>query len=475
MMKKFKVLKLKETYERILKLNKLLKEYFMNYKWKKSQNKSGAHASKMSQYDELTKLPNNKYFFRKFNDVLEKAKSTNKKGAVIYIDIDNYKIINNSWGYKLGDIILKKFSSLINSCLGKNAELIRLNGDEFIILLSEINEMIEIDEVCSKIYKKLEEPHKIRDAEIKINISMGIAVFPDNSTEPEELLKFCDFAMYRSKNRGKNTYTIFNSEMSDAYYREILIKHELKNAINKDEFSIFYQPQINALDNKIVGIEALIRWNNDKLGNVSPAEFIPIAEESGDIIEIGDWVFDKALSQIQAWKHKDYVFDTISVNVSPIQIKKKDFKEKLLDVCIKYDIKPSCLEIEITEGTLMDISKENIDKLNEIIANGIKVAIDDFGTGYSSLNYLVNIPVSTLKIDKTFVDNISDYKNKVLVKSIVNLAQLFKYRIITEGVETKEQIESLKDLGCNIIQGYYFSKPLPINKIEGLLKAMSYK
>lgn len=424
----------------------------------------------MIQYDILTELPNSIYFAEKLKDVLIDAEFNNKKGAVIYIDIDNCKVINDNWGYCSGNMILKMFAKLINNSVGEIADLVRLNGDEFAILIYEFNHIGEIEQICNEIYEQLKKPFKVMEAEIYITVSMGVSIFPDHSIDYNELLKFCSFAMYKSKNKGKNTYTIFNSKISDAYYRKALIKNELKNVINNDELDIFYQPQIDASSNEIIGMEALLRWNNDKLGSISPAEFIPIAENSGDIIEIGDWVLNKALRQAHIWKQKGYKFNTISVNVSPIQIKKKHFKDNLLNICSRYDILPSFVEIEITESTLVDISKDSIEVLDQLIKSGISIAIDDFGTGYSSLSYLINIPINTLKIDKIFIDNIGNYKSKVLVKGIVDLSELFKYKLIIEGVETKEQLDVLIDLGCNIIQGFYFSEPLSKNKMEDLLK-----
>ncbi|OOM82541.1 phytochrome-like protein cph2 [Clostridium puniceum] len=439
----------------------------------KQKRKIEERIEAMYKYDVLTGLANSVYFFEKLNDKLEKTKVDNKKGAVIYIDIDNYKTINNNWGYCLGDQILQLFARLINNCIGKHAELTRLNGDEFVILVNEFDNIIQVEKICNNIYENLKKPFKILEDKIYLTVSMGISIFPDNSIDAEELLKFCDFAMYKSKHNGKGTYTVFNNKALELYYREVLIKNELKNAIDKSELDIFYQPQINALSNKIIGMEALIRWNNNKLGSVSPSEFIPIAENTGDIVKIGDWIVDEVLKQTSIWKKRNYKFNTISLNISPIQMKRIDFKNKLLDSCTKYKIPPHLLEIEITEGTLIDVCEEKMEVLNELIDNGINIAIDDFGTGYSSLSYLINIPINTLKIDKTFVDNIENYKNKVLIKSIVDLSKDLKYKIITEGVETKKQKNILTDLGCNIIQGFYFSKPLTKDKMENLLKSNS--
>ena len=424
-----------------------------------------------TKHDILTELPNSICFFDKLNKTLEISKlKNNKKGAVIYIDIDNYKSINDNWGYSLGDSVLKSFSKLIKNCTRKNSIFFRLNGDEFAIIIEEIETKNEVEKMCKEIYDLLRIPFKIRNDDIYLSVSMGISVFLDDSINADELLKYCDFAMYKSKHLGKGTYTFFNNEALDDYCKKALIESEFKNAIRNKEFELFYQPQINTFNNKIIGIEALLRWNNSKLGSVSPKDFIPIAEKNGDIIEIGSWVIEEALKQAIMWKERGYKFNNISVNISPIQMRDVNFKENLLKVCSKYSIPPNFLEIEITEGALMDNCEEKVDILNELIKNGINVAIDDFGTGYSSLSYLMNIPIDTLKIDKVFIDNIENHKNKVLIKGIINLSKELKYRIVTEGVETKSQLEILTELGCNIIQGFYFSKPVSSKGMEKIFK-----
>lgn len=423
--------------------------------------------------DPLTMIPDVEVFFKKLNNSIKVNRACNKKGALIFIDIDNFKVINNNYGNYLGDLALKSFAQSINDLLGNYGELTRLSGDEFIILIYEFNDIKEIEDVCNKILKYLREPFKIMYTEIYVNISLGVTIFPDDSSDFDELLKFCNFAIYESKNNGKNMCTFFDKKMLKSYYRKVIIKNELTNSIVNNELNIFYQPQINALNNEVIGVEALLRWKNNKLGNVSPAEFIPIAESSGYIVQIGNWVLDKALSTACIWKKKRYKFNSISVNVSSIQLKQNDFKDNILNVCAKYNIAPSLLEIEITERTLMEIGGDRVQELNELMKSGVKIAIDDFGTGYSSLNYLIKLPITTLKIDKSIIDSIENYKNKVVINSIVNISKSLKFKIITEGVETKEQMNALTSLECNLIQGYFFSKPLPENKIENLFKKVS--
>ncbi|MCE5222131.1 MAG: GGDEF and EAL domain-containing protein [Clostridium sp.] len=420
--------------------------------------------------DSLTKIPNRGFFFEKLKFLIKLNKIQNRKGAVIYINIDNFKTLNDNFGNYFGDMVLKLFSQLIATLFCKYGEVARLGGDDFVILIYEFDNIKKIEKICNEIHKCIKEPFEVRGNQIYITASLGVAVFPDDSSDIDELLKFCDFAMYKSKHKGKNMCTFFDKQISEAYFRKLLIESELKNSITNNELYIFYQPQINTLNNEIIGVEALIRWNNNKLENVSPAEFIPIAENIGYITQIGNWVLDKALEMACIWKNKGYKFNSISVNISPIQIKRNDFKDNLLNACVKHNIPPSLLEIEITEGTLVEISKDRIRVLTELIESGVNIAIDDFGTGYSSLNYLTTLPVNTLKIDKSFIDNIKSENNQAVIKSIVHLSKSLKYKIITEGVETKEQMDLLTELGCNIIQGYYFSKPLSESDFENLLK-----
>lgn len=423
--------------------------------------------------DSLTNLPNREFFFIKLNNLIKMAITHNKKGALIYIDINNFKVINHKFGHNFGDWILKLFAQSITTLLGEYGELFKLERDEFVVLIYEFNDIKEIEKICNEIHRCLKKSFQVTGNEIYISTSLGVTVFPDDSSDPDKLLKFCNFAIYESKHKGKNMCTFFDKQKSQPYFRKILIENELKNSIINNEFDIFYQPQIDALSNKIIGVEALLRWNNDKLGNVFPNEFIPIAEDNGYIVQIGNWVLDKVLSTACIWKGKGYKLNTVSVNVSPIQLERSDFKDNILDLCAKHNVEPSFLEIEITERTLIEIDEDRIKLLNDVIESGISIAIDDFGTGYSSFNYLITLPINTLKIDKSLISNIHNDKNKAVISSIVNLSKYLKYKIIAEGVETREQLDVLTSLGCNLIQGYYFSKPLQENEIEDLLKCQN--
>jgi diguanylate cyclase (GGDEF)-like protein/PAS domain S-box-containing protein len=424
----------------------------------------------MAYFDGLTELPNRVLFFQILNNLLIRSIREKKRGAVIFIDIDNFKTINDNFGHQHGDMILKMFAQLLKIIVDKSGQIARLSGDEFVIILYDYKDSKKIEMICDDIKNYLKNYFEIKDKQIYITVSIGIALFPEHSCDANELLKYADFAMYYSKLNGKSRYSFFNKEISDTFFRMRQIELELEMSIQNEELYICYQPQVDVCKNKIIGIEALIRWNNKNLGNISPAEFIPIAEKTGFIIKLGKWVIEEVLSTTSLWKKKGYEFKNISINVSPIQIKEKNFKETLFNICKKYDIPSNLLEIEITEGTLMEVYKEEYKLLEDIISNGINIAIDDFGTGYSSLNYITALPFQTIKIDKSFVDNIIDNeKNIAVIKSIIKLSESLRYNIIIEGVETREQADLLEGLGCKIIQGYYFSKPIPKSDLEILL------
>ncbi|MBV7271776.1 EAL domain-containing protein [Clostridium sp. PL3] len=421
-------------------------------------------------YDSITKLPNRNLFLMDFKNVLDKIIHFDQEGAIIFVDLDNFKSINDTLGHDYGDLILKVFSQLLNICVKNYGTLYRVGGDEFVILVEKFDSVEKLKEICDMILDYCKKPFELNEKQLYMTTSIGISIFPRDSYASNDLLKFADLAMYESKARGKNTYTFFEQALSESYTRRILIENELKEAIKKNELYIVYQPQIDALENRIVAFEALLRWNNKKLGFVSPVEFIPIAERTGIILDIGDWVLNKVCKKICEFKEKKYKFNNVSINVSPIQIKRSNFKDKIINVCKENRIPLNLLEIEITERTLIELNDEKIADLNELIKKGVNISIDDFGTGYSSLSYLTILPINTLKIDKSFIDNIENEKNRAVIECILNLSKSLKYKVIAEGVEIKEQLGVLMNLGCNIIQGYYFSKPVDEEKLEGMLK-----
>jgi len=421
-------------------------------------------------YDALTGLPNRSQFMENLKLVSKEYENCSYDAAVIFIDIDNFKSINDSLGFEYGDLLLKVFSQLLMVCKNDQDSIYRVSGDEFIFFMHKVNSKSEVDKACAKIMEYCKKPFEIRDKKIHISLNMGIAFFPRHTSDINDIFMYVDLAMHKSKLKGKNKITYFESSMSDLYLRKLSIEHELKKAIKNHELYLLYQPQVDAIHNEIIGFEALLRWNNATLGCVSPAEFIPVAEKSGDIVEIGEWVIQTVSSKIKELYEKGYEFGSISLNVSPVQLMKNNFLNNITEYFKEKSIPLNLLEIEITEGTLINFNKDKLSLFDEIIKEGIKIAIDDFGTGYSSLNYLTMLPINTLKIDKSFIDNICDEKNRAVIECIINLSTIMKYRVIAEGVESKSQMKLLMKSGCNTIQGYYFSKPVSENDLEAMLK-----
>ncbi|OPJ63910.1 sensor domain-containing protein [Clostridium chromiireducens] len=427
-------------------------------------------SSESVYYDSLTKLPNRVLFLMDIKDILDKTIKLNKEGAIIFIDLDNFKAINDTLGHDYGDLMLKVFSQLLSICVKDYGRVYRVGGDEFIVLIEKINSIENLKKFCDTLLNYCKKPFELNEKQIYVTASIGISLFPQDSADMNDLMRFADLAMFKSKEYGKNTYTFFEEALSKAYSRRILIEVELKESIKNEELFIVYQPQVDALENRIVAFEALLRWNSKKLGFVSPAEFIPIAEESGIIVDIGEWVLDKVCKKIREFKDKKYEFNNIAVNVSPIQIKETNFKDKIIKVCKENEIPLNLLEIEITESTLIKLNNQKIADLHELINKDINISIDDFGTGYSSLSYLTVLPINTLKIDKSFIDNIESEKNRAVIECILNLSKSLKYKVIAEGVELREQLQVLMNLGCNVIQGYYFSKPVCEDELEEMMK-----
>lgn len=423
----------------------------------------------LTYYDSLTGLPNRALFIRSLKALINECEDTRNTTALIFVDIDNFKCVNDSLGYTYGDLLLKTLSQVLLTSNNDNCRTFRISGDEFIIIANEINSKDEVTNLCNKIIKQCNKPIKLMNEQIHISVSIGVAFLPKDNLDINVAFKHVDLAMHQSKISGKNKITFFEKSILDTYSRKLIIEQELKNAIKNKEFSLVYQPQIDMLQNKILGFEALLRWNNSKLGNVSPSEFIPISEKCGSIVEIGNWVLNSVCTKIESLCEKAYDFESISVNISPVQLKKSDFINTLTNIMEKKKILPSKLELEITEGTLIDLHKGSLDIFNKIIEKGIKIAIDDFGTGYSSLNYLTILPISTLKIDKTFIDRIDKEKNMLVIDCILNLSKALRYKVIAEGVETKFQMNRLLNAGSSIIQGHYFSQAVPEDTVELLL------
>ena len=423
--------------------------------------------NKLKYYDILTDIPNRNLFINTLENEIIRAKDEDIKHAVLFIDLDNFKEINDTLGHDYGDKLLKNVAISLTDSMREEDLVSRVGGDEFFILMRNIVDYSDISSFCEKLLNLLNCEISIDNKHVYTSASIGIAVFPDDGSKTNMLLKNADTAMYSAKYSGKAKYSFFNKSMSDVVVRRVEIEKGLRKAIKNNELEIHYQPQIDIVNNKIKGFEALLRWNSPELGRISPAEFIPVAEQSGLIIPMGDWLIKTVYLQNNLWKSKGYLYDTIAINLSAIQLQNEKFEETLKNIIAETSIDPKFVELEITETILMKDFENSIKLLTEIRALGINVALDDFGTGYSSLSYLKQLPINTLKIDKSFIDNIvTNERERAIVDGIIQLAQKIDLDVIAEGAESKEQIRLLKSMGCNQIQGYYFSRPLPPDEIE---------
>jgi len=429
----------------------------------------------MAYYDILTKLPNRSLFMEKLKDELHRSKEQALTGAVMFIDLDNFKDVNDTLGHDYGDELLEHIARKIQGITKENNMLCRFGGDEFLILQPNIKDKKEVICFTEEILAVFQTPFSIKDKLIYSTASIGISIYPEDGESTSVILKNADTAMYRAKSLGKNSYVFFDHQMYHGLERKSKIESILRQALINNKFELYYQAQVDVKNKKITGFEALLRLNSEEMGFISPSEFIPIAEESGLIKEIGTWCLRSACLQNKAWRDKGYAFETIAVNVSTVQFGQSHFVEIITDILEETGLKPEFLEIEITESVLMQSLEKNIKILEQLREIGIKIALDDFGTGYSSLSYLRILPIHTLKIDKSFIDGIfSSPKEQAIAYGIIQLAHQMQLEVVAEGIENQDQLESLEKKGCDKVQGYLFSRPLPALMAEKLMKNFSY-
>ncbi|NTV91024.1 MAG: EAL domain-containing protein, partial [Clostridiales bacterium] len=422
---------------------------------------------KLAYYDVLTGLPNRVMFIEKFNEI---SASDECNIALIFMDVDNFKLINDSYGHNVGDDILVETGKRVLEVEIENMMLFRLGGDEFAILLwGDVGKEKVEDFVC-EVVSRISKSYYIQEYIFNITISMGLAMYPADARNLRDLMKNSDMAMYKAKEAGKNRHVFFDNIMKEEALKRMLISNQLHGALGNNEFKLFYQPQYST-DGVAEGFEALIRWNNPELGNVSPAEFICIAEENRSIIPLGEWVLENSCRFLKEINVNDDANYFVSINISVLQIIRSDFSDYVLGLIKEYGLKPELLELEITESVFIESFDNIVKNITLLRQAGIRIALDDFGKGYSSLNYLTMLPITTLKIDKSFIDNIRQRDEKdVLVDSIIMIGRSLGLEVVAEGVETVEQLEYLRKYGCDRIQGYYFSKPLPEEEVWSVIE-----
>ncbi|MCP4410586.1 MAG: EAL domain-containing protein [Gammaproteobacteria bacterium] len=434
---------------------------------------------KLAYYDNLTGLPNRGFFMTQVKLVLEHAKRHHHQAAMLFLDLDDFKRVNDNLGHGIGDKLLKMVAERISHSLYSsdtvcqssndkhNSNLARLGGDEFTVLLAEIAHSQDAAIVADKILDIVSQPFKLGGHEVFVTPSVGIAVFPQDGTLTETLLKHADMAMYSAKHAGKSTYRFFDESMNEDASRRLIMERHLRKALDLGELSLHYQPQRDAENGRICGIEALLRWNNTELGSVSPANFIPLAEETGLIKPIGEWALHTACSQAKAWYNAGLGFERIAVNISVRQFSHADFYQLITRVLNDTGLQPSMLELEVTESLLMSDAASAIQILKQLKSHGILVAIDDFGTGYSNLAYLKRFPIDRIKIDSMFVrDIVTDPNDIAIATAVIKMAHGMGLEVTAEGVETKAQLKMLKKLRCDEIQGFYLGHPMPAEELS---------
>lgn len=420
-------------------------------------------------HDSLTGLPNRALLLDRIDQAIRHAKRNKSLLAVLFLDLDNFKQINDSFGHSVGDTVLISISGMLKNALRDMDTIARLGGDEFTILLSEFDREEEIDEITAKLFDVLRQPLVIKGGELYVTTSIGISVFPNDGENPEILLRNADAAMYRAKEKGRNEFEFYTEDMTERALEKVHMITNLNRALDQGEFEVFYQPQYDTERKQLVGLEALIRWHHPEIGLISPEEFLHAAEESGLIVSLDRWTMSQAMQQMKLWEDAGITLGRLSLNLTMQQIDQPDFLEFLTDQMQHYDCDGKSLGFEITEGHLMKNPERTIELLNRISALGIKIAVDDFGTGYSSMAYLKKLPVDALKIDKDFIRDIPGDEDDVsIVKSIIALAKSMRLDVLAEGVETDDQLEFLNREGCSLIQGFLFSHPKPADEIPQL-------
>jgi len=433
-----------------------------------------AHQKKDLQYlanhDVLTGLPNRLLFQDRLEESLKRAKRKDSLFALFFIDLDHFKEINDSFGHDVGDDVLKAVTKLFKEKLRQEDTLARLGGDEFAVIIENLKSVDDASVLAEKIVAIFKEPIVLDDYPFYLSCSIGISLFPEDDDDVRNLLKYADAAMYKAKENGRNGYSFYQVEMTHSALKKVIIETELRNALAGDELLVYYQAQMNAQENKLVGMEALIRWRHPTIGIMTPEKFLPIAEASGIIIDIDRAIITKAVKQLVQWYDAGLNPGVLALNIAVGQLEKKDFISFVKELLAETKCKPEWLEFEITESGLMKNPADAIKVLDALSSLGIELAVDDFGTGYSSLSYLKKLPVNRLKIDKSFVDELPyDEEDVAITKAIIALAKSLNLRVIAEGVEQIEQKEFLIENGCSNIQGYFYDKPKSAKEMEAML------
>jgi diguanylate cyclase (GGDEF)-like protein len=432
--------------------------------------------SRLARHDALTDLPNRILFKDRLTQAISLAVRQGKQLAVMYLDLDHFKKINDSLGHAVGDKLLQSVARRLVSCVRRTDTVSRLGGDEFVILLSQVERGEDAAVSARKIIRAMAAPHIFDNKSLDVRVSIGVSTYPTDGADSNSLMDKADTALYDAKEHGRNTYQFFRPDMNARLAERRLLEGELRYALGRNEFFLHYQPKFNLQTGQITGVEALIRWLHPQRGIVPPGQFVPIAEECGLMLPLGRWVLLEACRQSRAWSDSGLGVVSVAVNVSATEFGDKDFLSEVRAVLIATGVDPSNLELEMTESALMDDAESTLVTLGALKAMGVQLAIDDFGTGYSSFTYLRRFPVDALKLDQSFVQEIvGDPSDANIVSAMINIGNSEKLRVIAEGVETRAQLKFLQRHGCGEGQGYYFSHPVVAGEAGKLLRAGVYE
>ena len=426
----------------------------------------------MAYYDMLTGLYNRNYFVKVLGDFIRKAEELNDIIAVMFIDIDDFRKINDGLGLVIGDEVVQQFGQFLGKMGSDHVIVSHFNADIYCIAIYEPYGSRSIENIYKTIHERTQKPFYLSNGhEISISVSVGVAEYPEASRTTLELINCAEIVMFKAKSNKNGEIQYFDAPILKEFLQNVTIEHKLKEATFNQNFMLHFQPQYHIKDKKLRGVEALIRWKDDDGRMISPAVFIPIAESNGAIVAIGSWVIEESIKTYAAWRKKYHYPMILSLNISAIQYKRVDFISNILRILTKYEVNPKELELEITESVLIDDFKEIMEKLHILRDYGIRISLDDFGTGFSSLSYLKGLPIDTLKIDKSFIDTvINDQNTRIITESIVYMVKKLGFETVAEGVETEEQFEYLKSIECDCIQGYLLGKPMPSDEIEKVIK-----
>jgi len=432
----------------------------------------------MAYHDALTNLPNRVHLVERLEHEMRRAQRHGYYGALLFIDLDQFKAINDSLGHPVGDQVLKRVAERLSTAVRDEDLVARLSGDEFVVVLTVLDQdmataALKAGEIGEKIRQRISAPYLCEDRELRITGSVGVVIYPDKEHSVHELLRFADTAMYQVKEKGRDAIEFFNEEMADRVSRQLMMEGHLHRALENNQFELHFQPKINLKNGRIVGAEALLRWRHPDKGMISPGDFIPVLETSGLILDVGHWILEAACQALKSWHEKGVWQEgmRLSVNISPRQFRSKSFVDEVTRVMEDTRIPSHALDMEITEGIVIQSVDETVSTMTTLAARGVSFSLDDFGTGYSSISYLKRLPVSTLKIDQSFVRDIPDDRNdRVLVETMITMGRLLDMEIVAEGVENEVQLNLLKDYGCHYFQGYYFSPAVDMDNFIQLLR-----